>query len=193
MYQAVLARVALIGGTLSILTAALIYLNNEVKRFLDRPIQARNFAFAWIDVLLLTAIAAVFFLVRGSRTNGDGMAAARQRLTLRTIAPFCLIPATFTAWFFATGYLGAAELDLVTIWICSYGLMLLSTSFFAPRSVELLGWASLLSGLAIPLMADKIDNWAGSVPTILMGTVFGIYHLVFAALNWARKSVSAQQ
>ncbi|MEP6603470.1 MAG: hypothetical protein ABJB69_05950 [Spartobacteria bacterium] len=186
IYRGIAARVALVGGTLSILTASAIFVNDEVTRFLDRPVRPREFAFAWLDILLLTVILSALFLWRAARDNADVFGSVRMKLALRVIAPSVLIPAAFTGWFFGSGYLGAAELDVVAVWIAFYGLLLLSTAIFAPRSIATLGWAFLLTGLAVPLLADKIDNWTGSAPTVLMGVTFGVYHLVFAALNWRR-------
>jgi len=58
----------------------------------------------------------------------------------------------FTIWFFkevtwaakngARGCVGGV-----------YGLALLSTALFAPRSLTLLGWAFLLTGIAIPVLS----------------------------------------
>ncbi len=188
IYRGIFARAALIGGGLSILTAGAIYVNDEVSRFLDRTIRPREFAFAWLDVLFLTIVIAAWLLKRAVRANDDS--SARMTLTFRTVAPFALIPAAFTSWFFATGYLGGTELDLVTVWIVFYGLILLSTAFFAPRPVALLGWAFLLTGLSVPVLANRIEEWIDGVPTALMGLSFGVYHLIYAVLNWRASRVS---
>jgi len=187
IYRAVSARAALIGGTLASLTAGAIYLNDEVTSILDRPVRPRDLAFAWLGVLLLTVIVSVLFLSRATRDSGGLVNSGRMKLALRTIAPYSVIPAAFTGWFLTTGYLGAAELDLVVVWIAFYGLMLLSTALFAPRSLALLGWAFLLTSLSVPVFSDIIDNRLGSVPNVLMGVTFGLYHLIYAALNWPRK------
>jgi hypothetical protein len=187
IYRDVFARGAFVGSALSILTACAIFVNDEVTRFLDRPVRPREFAFAWLDVFFLTAVVTALFLWRASRDNADVFISARMKLVLRTMAPCLLIPMAFTSWFFTTGYLGAAELDLVVVWIVLYGLMLLSTALFAPRSIAILGWAFLLTGLSVPLLADKIDNWIGSPPTVLMGVAFGVYHLIFAVLTWLQQ------
>jgi hypothetical protein len=189
IYRAVSVRTALIGGLLSILIAGTIYLNDEVTRFLGRPVQPRAFAYAWLSVLLITIIvgALVLRLRRAASHGGDVVDSRRMNLALRTIAPCLLIPTAFTGWFLTTGYLGAAEQDLVVVWIAFYGLMLLSTALFAPPSLALLGWAFLLTSLSVPLLADKIDDWIGSVPTVFMGLTFGVYHLIYAGLNWPRK------
>ena len=190
IYRAVSARTALIGGVLSILTAGAIYVNDEVTRILDRPVRPRELAFAWLGVLFLTVIVSVLFLWRAARDSDGVVNSRRMKLALRTIAPYLLIPAAFTGWFLTTGYLGAAELDLVVVWIAFYGLMLLSTALFAPRSLALLGWAFLLTSLSVPVFSNIIDNRVGDVPTVLMGVTFGLYHLIYAALNWPRKPVT---
>jgi hypothetical protein len=190
IYRAVSARTALIGGVLSILIAGAIYVNDEVTRILDRPVRPRELAFAWLGVLFLTVIGSAQFLWRAARDSGGVANSRRMKLALRTIAPYLLIPAAFTGWFLTTGYLGAAELDLVVVWIAFYGLMLLSTALFAPRSLALLGWAFLLTSLSVPVFSDIIDNRVGDVPTVLMGVTFGLYHLIYAAFNWPRKPVT---
>jgi hypothetical protein len=190
IYRSVSARTALIGGVLSILTAGAIYLNDEVTRIWDRPVRPRELAFAWLGVLFLTVTVSKLFLRGAARESGGAVNSRRMKLALRTIAPYLVIPAAFTGWFLTTGYLGAAEQDLVVVWIAFYGLMLLSTALFAPRSLALLGWAFLLTSLSVPVFSDIIDNRVGAVPTVLMGVTFGLYHLIYAALNWPRKPVT---
>jgi hypothetical protein len=190
IYRAVSARTALIGGVLSILTAGAIYLNDEVTRIWDRPVRPRELAFAWLGVLFLTVTVSMLFRWGAGRESGGAVNSRRMKLALRTIAPYLVIPAAFTGWFLTTGYLGAAEQDLVVVWIAFYGLMLLSTALFAPRSLALLGWAFLLTSLSVPVFSDIIDNRVGAVPTVLMGVTFGLYHLIYAALNWPRKPVT---
>jgi hypothetical protein len=186
IYRAVSARTALIAGLLSISVAGAIYVNDEVTRILLRPVGPWSFAFIWLSVLLMTLFAGTLILRSvASDTRGVG-ASRRMSFAFRIVAPYLVIPAAFTSWFLTTGFLGAAEQDLIVVWIAFYGLMLLSTAFFAPRSFTLLGWAFLLTSLSVPLIADNIDNWVGSVPTVLMGITFGVYHLIYAALNWRR-------
>jgi hypothetical protein len=184
IYQRRFARTGLIGGVLSILTAALMFVNDEFTQFLDRPVRPREFASAWIFVLTATVAAGALLSAVAARTRGDGFGSARMKLTLGTIAPYLVIPAAFTGWFFATGYLGGTELDLAVVWIAFYGLLLLSTTLFAPRSIVLLGWAFLLTAVSVPLLEDRLNLWTGEMPTVLMGLTFGLYHCIYAVLNW---------
>ena len=187
VYRAVAARCALVAGSLSILSAAIIYLNDEGSINLGRTIRSRGFATIWIDVILISIVTTIFFFWSEARRSGRPFFSAELQLVLNQIAPCLIIPAAFTAWFLGTGYLGAQELNLVVVWISFYGLTLLSVSIFAPRSLALLGWAFLLTSLAVPVTINAIETYFSfNVPNVLMGMTFGLYHLIYAALNWTR-------
>src|SRR5206468_10420138 len=109
-----------------------------------------------------------------------------MKLSLRAIAPNLLIPAAVSLWFLVSGYKGAAEQELVIVWIAFYGLALLSTALFAPRSLVCLGWAFLLTALALPALRNVIGDLPGSLPNMAMGTTFGVYHLIYAVCAWPR-------
>jgi hypothetical protein len=183
VYQRRFARTALIGGMLSMVTAAVLFINDEVTPLLDRTIGPRQFALAWLIVLAITLASAASLSVR-TQPDGNPSGVTRLKFVLSGIAPYLLIPGAFTAWFFGTGYLGGTELDLVVVWIASYGLVLVSTAAFAPRSIVLFGWACLLTAVAVPLFEEKFDLWIGDMPSLLMGLSFGLYHCIYAAFNW---------
>jgi hypothetical protein len=83
-----------------------------------------------------------------------------------------------------------------------YGLALLSTAHFAPNSLVRLGWAFLLTGLALVLANGKellglVDHAtvplagpkatpAWTYPDALMACTFGAYHLIYAACTTRR-------
>jgi hypothetical protein len=184
LYQRRFARVGLISGALSILTAAALFVNDEVAPFLDRPIRPREFAAAWMIVLVITLATAALVSLRSVQTAGAVSGRTRLKLVVGAIAPYLLIPAAFTTWFFGTGYLGGTELDLVVVWIAFYGLLLASTAAFAPRSIVLLGWAFLLTAVGVPLLEEKLDLLIGDMPSLLMGLTFGVYHSIYAVFNW---------
>ena len=190
VYQRRFARVGLLSGSLSILTAAALFVNDEVAPFLDRPIRPREFAVAWIIVLVITLVSAALLSMRSAQRAGAVVGVHRLKLVLGAIAPYLLIPGAFTAWFFGTGYLGGTELDLVVVWIAFYGLLLASTAAFAPRSVVLLGWAFLLTAVGVPLLEEKLDLLIGDMPSLLMGFTFGVYHCIYAVFHW-RQSAAA--
>jgi len=191
IYRAISAPTALVAGVLSLLSTGIVYLNNDVKLVFGRPVGPREFALIWIDVLILVLAANTFFVWRQARSSGRPFISPGMKLALRAIAPTLLVPMAFTIWFFKRGYLGGQELELVVVWVVFYGLALLSTALFAPRSLTLLGWAFLLTGIAIPVLINLLDELAGDVPTVVMGLAFGLYHLVYAASTWPRGAARA--
>ena len=188
VYRAISAPSALVAGLLSTLAAGFVYYNNEVNLLLGRTVRPREFAGLWIGVLIVAALGNLFFIRREAKAANRPFVSSGMRLALMAITPNLLIPAAFTLWFFQTGYLGARELDLVAVWVAFYGLALLATSLFAPRSLALLGWAFLISSLSIPLLVNVIDNLTDDVPDTVMGVTFGLYHLVYAVAAWPRRN-----
>jgi hypothetical protein len=193
VYRGLSAKSGLLAGLLSLCSATVIYLNGEGHISLGRRIHGRDFAAIWIGVLLLSIIATIGFLGRDARRNGRSLFSAELQSVVNQIVPYLLVPAVFTVWFLGTGYLGGEELNLVVVWIAFYGLVLLSMSLFAPRSLSLLGWVFLLTSIAVPLVRDSMeDRFSFDIPNFLMGLTFGFYHLVYAALNWPRRLVARQ-
>ena len=187
-YRAISAPSALIAGLLSTAAAGAVYYNNEVNLVLGRTVRPREFAVIWLAVLILAGLANAYFLQREARNAGRPFLSSGMRLALRAIFPHLLIPAAFTLWFFETGYLGARELELVAVWVAFYGLSLLATGLFAPRSLSVLGWAFLLTSLSIPVLMNAIDDLTDDVPDTIMGVSFGLYHLIYAVATWPRRN-----
>jgi len=138
-------------------------------------------------VLLFAVVANAFFIWREAKKDDRPFVSSGMKLTLRAIAPNLLIPAAVTLWFLISGYKGAAEQELVVVWIAFYGLALLSTGLFAPRSLVCLGWAFLLSALALPALRNVVGDLPANLPNIAMGITFGVYHLIYAVCAWPRK------
>ncbi len=193
-YRAISAPTAMVGGVLSILSSAFIYLSDSSQGPLARAIRPREFAVIWLDVLVLTAIANIFFVWREAKSSGRDFISSGMKLALRAIAPNLIVPALFTLWFLKVGFLGAVELELVAIWVVFYGLALLSTALFAPRSLAVLGWAFLLTGVGVPVAADAVEGLSGDVPNLVMGFTFGLYHVIYAACTWTRqRAITSEQ
>ena len=183
-YRAISAPTALVGGLLSLLAAAFIA---RPDILLGRALRSREFALIWIVVLALTMIVNVFFVSREARNSGRPFVSSGMKLALRAIAPTLIVPAIFTVWFLKLGYLSGSELELVTMWIVFYGLALLSTALFAPRSLAILGWAFLLTGISVPVTADFAEGLSTDIPNCFMGITFGSYHLLYALFTWSQR------
>ena len=190
VYRAISAPAALVAGFLSIIAASAIYLNNQGSN--NRPVHGRAFAVVWLIVLILAAATNAFFIWREAKKDGRPFISSGMKLSLRAIAPNLLIPAAVTLWFLVDGYKGATEPELVVAWIVFYGLALLSTGLFAPRSLVSLGWAFLLTALAIPALRNAVGDLPANLPIIAMGLTFGLYHLIYAVCAWPRKRVDEE-
>jgi hypothetical protein len=70
-------------------------------------------------------------------------------------------------------------------------LALVATTLFAPRSLTVLGWAFLLTGVTVPVVANAVEGLPSDVPNIAMGLTFGLYHLIYAACAWSRTREAA--
>jgi hypothetical protein len=184
VYRTISAPAALVAGFLSIFAAAAIYLKDKS---LDRGVQGRAFAAIWLVVLVLAVAANAFFIWREAKKDGRPFISSGMKLSLRAIAPNLLVPAAVTLWFLVSGYKGAAERELVVVWIAFYGLALLSTALFAPRSLVCLGWAFLLTALALLALINAAGDLPVNLPNIAMGITFGLYHLIYAVCAWPRK------
>ena len=190
-YRAVSARGALVAGILSILVSVGIYLSEETKLARGHAVRPREFATLWLGVFVVSLMAALFLFMREAKRSGHSFFSTEYKLVRTQISPFLLIPTAYTGWFFTTGYLGARELDLVVMWMIFYGLTLLSTSLVAPRAIPMLGWAFLLTSLAVPVITNLIEGYISvNVPNVFMGLTFGLYHLIYAACNWRRQAPS---
>jgi|SRR4051794_39517482 len=179
-YRAISAPTALCGAVLAI--AAAFFINKDETR-------PRSFVVIWLGVLVLVLCANTLFVWREATRAGRPFFSASMKMAIRAVTPCLIIPLALTMWYLTTGYLGAQELLLVAIWIAFYGLALLATSFFAPRSLVVLGWCFLLSALAIPIVASNAPEEISALqlPNVLMAVTFGGYHLIYALCTWRRK------
>jgi len=184
VYRTISAPAALVAGVLSIFAATAIYLNDKS---VDRAVRGRAFAAIWLVVLVLAVAANAFFIWREAKKDGRPFISSGMKLSLRAVAPNLLVPAAVTLWFLVSGYKGAAERELVVVWIAFYGLALLSPALFAPRSLVCLGWAFLLTALAFLALRNAAGDLPANLPNIAMGITFGLYHLIYAVCAWPRK------
>ena len=207
IYRAISAEAAAIGGVLAIVGS--FSMGNWMSTFsfgddiavFKGPNRWVFFA-TWTIVLLLASCANLYVLRRAALQRGEPFVSPGMKLALRSLLPsFCVAGALTVQvvpafWF----------VFVVPIWITCYGLGLLSTRHFAPTSLIRLGWAFVLAGV---LACFDITNttWGafyqpanGSDPQafaswqhvlqaqFLMAATFGLFHLIYAACTWPRKS-----
>ena len=189
IYRAISAPTALVGGLLSLALAALMLLWQAGGP--GRNVDARGYFVLWSLVFGLSLAANMVFIVRGTRERGESPVSSGMKLAIRSILP----------GFFA-GVAISGCLTLTTnqpllptvMWLVFYGLGLLSTMTFAPRSIVILGWAFLFTGVGVfiylmyqTILPDvDLPTPTRFYPAALMGATFGLYHLIYAASVWAR-------
>lgn len=185
IYRAISAPTALVGGLLAVATATGLYLFERSRPSGAPSLDGRCFALIWLFVLALVLAANAFFVRREAISGGRPFLSSGARLALRAIAPFLVIPAAVTIWFFRNPDPIDEEI-LVSVWVAFYGLALLATALFAPRSLAFLGWAFLLCSLLITFWPKPLGFDPRSLfPTIVMGATFGLFHLIYAACTWS--------
>jgi hypothetical protein len=191
IYRTISAPAALIGGLLGVLGAAFLHFIFSTPRAADET--SCWFLCTWLGVLALAAVSNTAFLHRAARHRGELFLSPGMRLALVAMAPGLLCAAFFT-FIFGGGF---ALHWLPAIWMLCYGMALLATSHFAPRSILILGWCFLASGLtSVYLLVVAAAEGRGylhgmSGSNILMGLTFGVYHLIYAACTWPRDSAEA--
>ena len=188
IYRAISAPSALVGGVLAITLAGLLGYLQRDDSFVPYPVWP-YFTAPWIGVLVVTGMANCYFLWRDSRRRGDAFVSAGTRLAIRALLPAMLVAGVFTVFLWRGIELQA---PLAGIWVLCYGLALIATADFAPRSIALLGWAFLLSGLAvvIAILGFEMDLFSrpGRSANLIMGATFGLFHLIYAACTWPRQA-----
>ncbi|MBA3543445.1 MAG: hypothetical protein H0T83_03260 [Chthoniobacterales bacterium] len=193
IYRAISAPTALVGGLLAVATTALLWFGDNARPGTAAPLDGRHFAEIWLVILAIVLAVNAFFVRREAQRGGRPFLSSGARLALRAIAPCLLIPAATTIWFFKNAEPIDREI-LVAVWIAVYGLALLATALFAPRSLVILGWAFLVTGLAILFWPKSLgDDPRQMFPSLAMGATFGLYHLVYAACVWSKSQASARE
>ena len=138
----------------------------------------------WVVILALTCFANGIFLSRGSARRSESFFSSGMKCALMSVAP---------AFFSATllTLLLHRPIQLAMLWITLYGLGLLATQHFAPRSLIVLGVTFFLTGCGLLVVWKHLFMPSGHgepsaliVSGIMAGT-FGGYHLVYAVAVWA--------
>ncbi len=187
IYRAISAPTALVGGLLALGTAATLCWIDHARSLEAPSPDGRWFAAIWLVVLAMVLTTNAWFVRQEARRGGRPFLSSGARLALRAIAPCLVIPAAATIWFLRQPD-PIDEQILVAVWIAFYGLALLATALFAPRSLAVLGWAFLLATLLV-VFWPKPANFdpRGLFPNLAMGATFGLYHLLYAAAIWVRR------
>ena len=178
IYRAVSAPTALAGGIAAVIVAA-----PPVQNLFAQWAYADSFRARWLLALLATLVTNALLIFREARRRGDLLISPGMRAALQALLPPMLCGGVFFAIF------GPAHIPAFLAMF--YGLGLLATGHFAPRSIVWLGWSFLLAGLLTLVLS--LTSWLsfGMVPDYVMVTTFGGFHFVYAACTWPRRTQTA--
>jgi len=153
----------------------------------------KDFLFLWLGVLAVAASANTILLYRDSLRTGCSFPSPAMLSALRGMIPAFFAAGIFTGLFtFQEIYskvLYHWDVIEVPVWMLFYGLALLGTQYFAPRSIVIMGWAFLISALVLVTMLPTLNFFlAGKNPSgpyewlasVLMASTFGGFHLIYS-------------
>jgi hypothetical protein len=178
IYRTIAGPAALFCGSLALIVAALALFAGPLQTVLWH-----NFITVWIIVFLLSAAANTVFLLRSAGQRRESFPSSRSKMALIAIAPDFLVAAAFTL-FIARHQ--TAEFNIAVFWAGMYGLALLSTLTFAPRSIAILGWAFVLTSCLVVLLQGSLSLLASQLRLkqeelgyLVMAATFGFYHVIY--------------
>ena len=183
IYRAVSAPAAAFAGVLSLVVSGWLWMNREPQDA-PRPVV---FLLIWLGVLLAASVVNTVLLYRSARKRGEVFVSAGMKHALRALLPPLF--AGFIMSLLEVTRPGLAGLnchtDIVAYWILFYGLALLATGSFSPRSMQALGAGFFCFGILtfLPTVRD-IGGRQFPVAVTFMATSFGLLHLVYAAAVW---------
>jgi len=178
-YRALSAPTALVAGLLSLFSAYFCWQAAQTAVLLPGVM----FVSLWVMVLAMVWALNFYFLWESSRQRREPLFSPSFRLAMGSFLPPMLAGGVLTWWILQTPDL----LAMVIVWHICYGLALLSTQAYAPRSLFVLGWAFLLTGLGLTLPYSLLPYYAPDfehIAFLAMGASFGGFHLIYAALTW---------
>jgi hypothetical protein len=181
IYRAISAPAALLGGTLAVASAA--WTGWHMRENGGIP-ESASFLFLiqWLVILGVSGIANVILLAREAARRGQPLVSDGMRMALRAILPPLMVG----------GILGLGliihlqnHVMAALIWVVCYGLALLATASFSPRSLVRLGWVFIILGLALfwvwAANGDIRMLPSDEAPaTLIMGLTFGLGHIIYA-------------
>jgi len=178
IYRAISAPAALLGGILGIVAGAVLWWIGGKS---PHGPGWHVFVLTWVTGYLIVEGINFTMIYRNALNRGEKFLSAGLRHAVRSLAPPLLCGC-------ATGVSIAAFLNdlglCAIVWVIFFGLALLSTSSFAPRSITWLGRAFATAGvLMLPFYFTLLSPGANKfqIAAFIMASTFGLFHLVYAA------------
>ncbi len=181
IYRAISAPAAAFAGILSLAVCGWMWMNRS-------PVLKPDlFMIVWLMVLLVVSAANAALLYQNAKQRGEVFVSSGMKHALRALLPPLI--AGFIMSLLEVSASGAGGLnchtDIVAYWILFYGLALLATGSFAPRSMQALGGGFFAFGILTFLpTVREISGQQYPVAVIFMAASFGLLHITYAAAVW---------
>src|SRR6187549_3415141 len=183
IYRAISAPAAAFAGVLSLAVCWWMWLHRKP----EQVIRPDLFMLVWLVVLLIVSAVNTLLLYRSARQRGEVFVSSGMKHALRA-----LLPPLFAGFIMSllevaqTGQPGLnCHTNVAAYWILFYGLALLATGSFSPRSMQALGYGFFFFGVLTFL--PSVRAFTGPkyyVAVIHMAFSFGVLHLIYAAAVW---------
>lgn len=183
IYRAISAPAALFAGILSLVVCGYLWTQREPGDA-PRPV---IFLTIWLGVLAVVSTVNFWLLYRSAQQRGEPFVSAGMKHALRALLPpliagfgMTLLQASRSERAYQDCYA-----DIAANWILFYGLALLATGSFSPKSMQALGGGFFAFGVLtwLPSVRVYFDRQYPAA-VIFMASSFGLLHIVYAAAVW---------
>ena len=180
IYRAISAPAAAFAGLLSLVVCWWLWERRDPAHAPEPVV----FLAIWLGVLLVVSLVNTALLYRSARQRGDVFVSSGMKHALRALLPPLI--AGFVMSLLEVSAPGSRRFDcyanVAAYWILFYGLALLATGSFAPRSMQALGAGFFAFGILTFLPSVReIGGRQYEVAVIHMAFSFGVLHIVYAA------------
>ncbi|MDB6072720.1 MAG: hypothetical protein JWO89_360 [Verrucomicrobiaceae bacterium] len=181
IYRAISAPAALVGGILGILASAWP-VQYALGHYGDAAMSDTAYVAVWLAILGIASVMNIVLLSREAARRQQPLVSPGMNMALRALIPPMLVGGCVGLGLIF--FLGSLTLAAI-IWILCYGLALLATASFSPRSLVRLGWAFVIAGLVLFFAwaaNGEVRNLASDLgpASLAMGLTFGLLHVLYA-------------
>ena len=186
IYRAISVKAALSGGGFALFLAGRGMLAGTDGR---SEMSREEFLASWLVLLAVVSAVNIWHLSREAKLRGQTLVSAGMRMALRAFFPPMLVGGVIGIglinWHFPVS-------SAALTWILCYGLAVLATASFSPRSLIRMGWAFVILGLILA----TCDLWTSPRPTgngdiqvasFYMQLSFGFIHLFYGLAVFVSK------
>lgn len=183
IYRAISAPAAAFAGVLSLAVCAWLWMRRAPG---ERP-DPMFFLCIWIGVLLVVSALNTWLLYRSAKERGEVFVSAGMKHALRALTPPLTAGFIMSLLEVSAGGDAGPECyaNVAAYWTLFYGLALLATGSFSPRSMQALGGGFFAFGVLTFLLAGRVFTGPRyDVAVTHMALSFGVLHLIYAAAVW---------